>query len=152
MTKGLASLPAQTDVVLVHDAARPFVTEEQISGVLGALEGRWDGAISAVPLEDSLKRATGDEIVASVDRNSVWRAQTPQAFRRAVFEKALHDAEEAEIDVTDCSELLTRVGLPVKVVEGDPFNIKLTRPADLELAELILRTRSAREESDPSEP
>lgn len=142
LASGLARLPAETDVVLVQDAARPLLTDAQISNVLEGLAGGYDGAISAVPLEDSLKRASDGEIVATVSRESVWKAQTPQAFRRRALEKALKEAKEAGVEGTDCSELLTRAGSRVKLVEGDPLNIKLTRPADLRLAELIFQARA----------
>lgn len=145
-------MPAETDVVLVHDAARPLLEETQIAHVLEALEDPYEGAVCAVPLEDSLKRASDREIVGSVSRGSLWRAQTPQAFRRFALERSLEDAERAELDATDCSELLTAAGYPVRLADGDPLNIKLTRPEDLPLAELIFHSRERFEESEPFRP
>lgn len=142
LARALAALPAETDVVLVHDAARPLVTEVQIQRVLEALEAPFEGVVSGVPLEDSLKLSSDGKIVGTVSRESVWRAQTPQAFRRRPLEKSLKDAEDAMAEATDCSELLTRSGYEVRLVEGDPLNIKLTRPEDLGVAEVVLQARS----------
>lgn len=141
LVRALASVPAESDVILVHDAARPLLTEWQVLSVLDALQPPYEGVLSAVPVEDSLKRASGNEVVDIVNRDSVWRAQTPQAFRRNTLEKALEAAQEASFEATDCSELLTRAGYPVTLVEGDPLNIKLTRPGDLRLAEMIIQSR-----------
>lgn len=119
-----------------------------MQSALEGLEGPYEGAICAIPLEDSLKRASDRKIEATVDRQDVWRAQTPQVFRRSALEQALADAENVNLETTDCSELLTRAGYAVKLVDGDPRNIKLTRPEDLELAELILKSRAGPEEDE----
>jgi len=142
LSAGMTRIPAQTTTVLVHDAARPFLNETQVVDVLDALEGN-DGAISAVPLEDSIKQGSADgEILRSLGRDLVWRAQTPQAFHRGALEEGLRLADEEGFESTDCSELVVRAGLRVKLVEGDPYNMKLTRSEDLKLGEMILRTRS----------
>lgn len=137
----LAHLPEETDTVLVHDAARPLVDQPLIESLLAAVDGS-DGAIPAIPLEDTVKRVSDDRVVTEeVDRAGIWRVQTPQAFGRTVLEDALAKAVESGLESTDCSQMVTSAGYRVSVVEGDPLNFKVTRAADLWLAEQILSAR-----------
>ncbi|MGQ0679606.1 MAG: 2-C-methyl-D-erythritol 4-phosphate cytidylyltransferase [Actinomycetota bacterium] len=144
VARGLGQLPESTEVVLVHDSARPLLTGSLIDSLLAALSDDCSGAVPGVPLEDSLKRVGSNGLIdAEIERAGVWRVQTPQAFLRRPLEEALRRAEQAGADSPDCSCMLTRAGYRVRVVEGDPLNLKITRPGDLKLAELIIRHRMA---------
>lgn len=136
---GLACLPAWVEVVAVHDAARPLITPAVIGAVLGAVEGSVDGAIAAVPLDDAIKEVDDSgEILSPRSRAGLWRAQTPQAFLRACLQSSLDKALADGVVCDDCSEMATRAGFRIRVVLGDPRNIKLTRPEDLEVCERLL--------------
>jgi len=132
----LALTSAEAELVIVHDAARPFATAAMFETCLGAA-ARAGGAIVAMPLSDTLKRVEGRTIAATVERAGLWQAQTPQCFRREVLieahQRALHD----RITVTDDAELAERLGVMVEVVEGSPFNLKITTPDDLRMAAAI---------------
>lgn len=141
--QGLECLPEQTAVVLVHDAARPLLDQKLIHRVLSGFDGAFHGVVSAVPMDDSVKEVSeGREILSARMRRSLWRAQTPQGFLRDSLEDALARADADGVECDDCSELLTRSGYRVKVVEGDPWNLKVTRPRDVSLAEAILAARA----------
>jgi 2-C-methyl-D-erythritol 2,4-cyclodiphosphate synthase len=129
----------RADIVVIHDAARPFVTDETIRRtVAAAVES--GAAIAAIPALDTVKRASVDGIVvATLPREEIFLAQTPQAFRTAVLKDALALASDA----TDEAMLAERAGHAVQVVEGDPGNLKITTPADLALAERLLGLSSA---------
>ncbi|MBU1566182.1 MAG: 2-C-methyl-D-erythritol 2,4-cyclodiphosphate synthase [Proteobacteria bacterium] len=133
---GLKALDDNTTIVLVHDAARPLVSNEIIDRCyLAALHH--GACIAAVPVKDTLKR--GDDtgrVEATIDRTSLWQAQTPQAFRKELLEKAYRLNGDA--DVTDESSLLEKAAITVALVEGAETNIKITRPEDLLLAEKII--------------
>lgn len=139
---GLRALPAQIGpraLVLVHDAARPILHPLDIDRLLEAAEQREDGAILAAPVRDTLKRCDADgRIAATQPREGLWRALTPQAFRRGLLTRALQDAEEAGVDVTDEAMAVERFGLHPALVEGREDNLKVTTPADLALAEFLL--------------
>ena len=142
VANGLATLPPTVGVVMVHDAARPLLDVDLIERLLAALDGSCDGVIPGIPLEDSIKRVSGDgRLQSEVDRTGVWRVQTPQVFGREQLEDALARAVSEDEDSPDCSQMLTRAGYRVKVVEGDPINLKVTRRLDLKLAEVYLRAR-----------
>ena len=134
---GLRALSAHLpDRVLIHDAARPFVTRDVIDRVLGAL-AHWPGAIAALPLADTLKKAgPGGLIAATVDRAGLWRAQTPQGFRFADILAAHERARAAGLeDMTDDAAIAEWTGLPVGLVLGSVANAKLTTPEDFAMAE-----------------
>src|SRR6185503_15029900 len=134
---GLEALRARgPDRVLIHDAVRPFVTADIIDRVLDAL-AQAPGAIAAVPLADTLKKAgPGERIAATLERAELWRAQTPQGFRFAEI-LAAHAAAAAagKIDLTDDAAVAEWAGLPVALVMGAETNRKLTTPEDLAMAE-----------------
>lgn len=142
---GLEALAGQApDQVLIHDAARPFLTNDLVSALIAALADR-PGAIAAEPVSDTLKQAAPDGTIArTVDRRGLWRAQTPQAFRYAAIREAHRRASAAGLDdFTDDAGLAEWAGLPVKLVASSTQNMKLTTPADIALAERILAAPSA---------
>jgi 2-C-methyl-D-erythritol 4-phosphate cytidylyltransferase len=138
---GLAALDADTDVVLVHDAARPLVTPAVIERAIEAgAQGRC--AIAAVPAVDTVQEVDAmQRIVRTPDRSRVWLAQTPQAFPYAVLVVAYERAAREGVTATDDAALVARYGTHVHVVEGDAANFKITVPADLVLAEALLAAR-----------
>lgn len=135
---GLAAVPADVEVVLIHDGARPFVSAAVIDRVLGGAHG--GGVIAAVPVTDTIKEVEGDRIVATPERARLWQAQTPQAFPRALIVDAYARARSEGIVATDDAALLERYGHEVRVVEGAPENVKITRPADLPVAGAVARS------------
>jgi 2-C-methyl-D-erythritol 4-phosphate cytidylyltransferase/2-C-methyl-D-erythritol 2,4-cyclodiphosphate synthase len=138
---GLKALDDDTAIVLVHDGARPLVSNEIIDRCYLAALHKGAG-IAAVPVKDTLKRADDIGMVsATIDRTSLWQAQTPQAVRKELLEKAYRHNNDA--DVTDESSLLEKAAIPVTLVEGAETNIKITRPEDLLLAQKILHQDSS---------
>ena len=137
---GLESLTAQEpDNVLIHDAARPFPDEALLGRVLDALADA-PGAVAALPVADTLKRAEGGRISATLERSGLWRAQTPQGFRfRAILDA--HRGVAGQDDFSDDAAVAERAGLSVALVEGDEDNLKITTAGDLARAERILRAR-----------
>ena len=125
----LAEVPDDATVVLVHDAARPLVTDEVIERLMTALGEGWDGAVPALQVPDAVKRVDGDQVVETVDRAGLVTVQTPQAFVAQI----LRDALTGEVSsAPDCSSLVEARGGRVRIVEGDPRLLKVTEPADLE--------------------
>lgn len=136
---GLEDLPDEVRVVVVHDAARPLVTMETVDRVIAeARAGR--GAVAALPVVDTLKEvATDGRIVRTVSRESLWRAQTPQAFPRAMIETAYREARTSRSYATDCAGLCERTGSEVVVVRGSERALKITDESHVALAESLLR-------------
>ena len=130
------------DLVLVHDAVRPLVTAEIIEDVLQAAE-KHGAAIAGLPAVDTVKQVErkpeGAVIHTTIPRASVVLAQTPQGFRYGLLKQALDDAAADGFVGTDEASLLERAGIPVAVVMGSPRNLKITAPADMELAEFYLK-------------
>jgi 2-C-methyl-D-erythritol 2,4-cyclodiphosphate synthase/2-C-methyl-D-erythritol 4-phosphate cytidylyltransferase len=140
--EALASQAAADDWVLVHDAARPCLSAADLRALLDALDtagpaGSAAGAVLAAPIVDTVKRELGDH-VATVDRQGLWRALTPQVFAFAQLRHALKEATLAGIAVTDEAQAIERMGLRPKLVPGSPFNMKITRGADLATAAKVL--------------
>jgi 2-C-methyl-D-erythritol 4-phosphate cytidylyltransferase len=133
---------SQDDVVLVHDAVRPFVTSEIIREVIAAAH-KYGAAIAGVPAVDTVKQvertAEGALIKATIPREKIVLAQTPQGFRYEVIKKAFDEAAADGFMGTDEASLVERSGHPVAVVMGSPRNLKITTPADLGLAEFYLQ-------------
>lgn len=128
-----------TDWVLVHDAARPCLSAERLDHLLEVGMRSDDGAILAIPVADTLKRAGEDnEIIATVDRCQLWAAQTPQLFRLGALIKAIDMAQNNDHVLTDEASAMEFVGAKPKLVLGSAANIKITRPGDLALAEAWL--------------
>jgi 2-C-methyl-D-erythritol 4-phosphate cytidylyltransferase len=142
----LEAVEAGTELVLVHDAVRPFITQDMIKRVLEAAS-RHGAAVIAIPVPDTVKQVGPDGLIeCTVDRGRLWLAQTPQAFRLLLFQQAHRQAVADGIQGTDDTQLVERLGHKVAVVEGDGQNIKITRPEDFIVGEAILaaRTKGAR--------
>ncbi|OEU57816.1 MAG: bifunctional 2-C-methyl-D-erythritol 4-phosphate cytidylyltransferase/2-C-methyl-D-erythritol 2,4-cyclodiphosphate synthase [Desulfobulbaceae bacterium S3730MH12] len=137
---GLNAIDREIDIVLVHDGARPLISQTVIDDCYEAAIN--DGAaIAAVPVKDTLKKGDKAAMVTdTVERNNLWHAQTPQAARRELLVKAFQQLGGE--DVTDESSLLQLAGIPVTLVVGSESNIKITRPEDLQLAETIMCSRT----------
>lgn len=137
----LEHVPHETEIVVVHDAVRPFLTERMVGDVVEAAR-RVGGAIMALPMKDTVKQVGAQGYVErTVDRRPLWLAQTPQAFR---FDRllAVHRKAHAEgVHATDDAFLFEWAGHPVVVVEGSGENIKVTRPEDMVMGEAILASR-----------
>ena len=141
----LLALPADIAddaLVLVHDAARPNLRRQDLDALIDAALSNRDGAILGAPVRDTLKRADAQShIVATEPRTELWRAFTPQAFRRGALIAALERAHADGIVVTDEAMAMERVGAKPVLVEGREDNLKVTTPADLELARYLLSLR-----------
>lgn len=124
--------------VVVHDSARPFATVEMVAGVLERLTD-FDGAICAMPVTETLKRAEGDVVFDTVDRARLYRAQTPQAFRTKLLKHAHQVALDEGFDPTDDAQLIERCGGRIGLVQGSASNIKITYSEDFDLAEAMAR-------------
>ncbi len=137
---GLAALPAACAVVLVHDAARPFVDQAIISAV-AAVARTGEGAVPAIPVGDTLKQVAageGGRILRTVPRDGLFRAQTPQGFPRRVLQEAHARAPRGGGAATDDALLVEQAGVPVRVVPGSARNFKITTEDDLRIAERLL--------------
>jgi 2-C-methyl-D-erythritol 4-phosphate cytidylyltransferase len=135
---GLRALGPACTVVLVHDAARPFVGRAVIDAVIAHARAG-EGAVAAVRVSDTLKQAAADDatrVARTVPRDGLWRAQTPQGFPRAVLERA-YAAARGEGSATDDAALVERTGVSVRLVPDSPRNMKVTTSEDLALAELL---------------
>lgn len=140
VANGLAAMAtdvAGDDWVLVHDAARACLTVEHVDALIRTVGDDATGGILAVPVADTLKRESGGRIEATVSREKLWQAQTPQMFRHGVLSKALAVAPA----VTDEASAIEALGLKPKLVAADATNLKVTYPLDLHLAEWILANR-----------
>jgi 2-C-methyl-D-erythritol 4-phosphate cytidylyltransferase len=134
---GLAALGPDCTIVLVHDAARPFVERTVIDAVITCARAG-EGAVAAVKVSDTLKEASADDatrIARTVARDGLWRAQTPQGFPRAVLERAYAARQGGA--ATDDAALVERTGVPVRLVPDSPRNLKITTAEDLAIAELL---------------
>lgn len=135
---------APDDWVLVHDAARPCLATADLERLLGELNDDSVGGLLAAPVVDTLKRADDSgRVTQTVARDKLWRALTPQMFRRDMLERALRSALAQGVPVTDESQAVEALGLQPRLVAGDADNLKITLPEDLPRAERILRTRGA---------
>ncbi|MCS7016064.1 MAG: 2-C-methyl-D-erythritol 4-phosphate cytidylyltransferase [Gemmatales bacterium] len=130
----------EADYVAIHDAVRPCITADQIDAVFQAAQ-QHGAAILAVPVSDTLKRAdTNRRIQATIPRQGLWLAQTPQVFRKDWLLAAYRKRDQLSDEITDDAQLVESAGYPVYVVEGTPTNIKITTKSDLILAEAILKS------------
>jgi 2-C-methyl-D-erythritol 4-phosphate cytidylyltransferase len=133
---GLAAVPEDAAIIVVHDAARPLAGADLFAAVVAAAEvDGTDGVIPVLPVSDTLKRTSKGVVLSTVDRDGLVTVQTPQAFDA----RALRAAHRSGGDATDDAGLLEAVGATVRTVPGDPRNLKITRPEDLDLAEALMR-------------
>jgi 2-C-methyl-D-erythritol 4-phosphate cytidylyltransferase len=138
----LAGRAAQDDWVLVHDAARPCLSAADLESLFAEIGNDPVGGLLALPLADTLKQADDEHrVAATVPREKLWRALTPQMFRYGLLRRALADAVEAGAPVTDEAAAMERAGHRPALVAGSGANLKVTTPEDLALAEAVLRSR-----------
>lgn len=135
----LCSLGRDDDWALVHDAVRPCVHVNDLDRLVAHARSHCCGALLAVPVRDTMKRVEAGYVSATVSREDLWHALTPQLFPVKALRAALLDARANEIMVTDEAQAMERVGQPPAVVCGRVDNIKITRPGDLELAALFMQ-------------
>jgi 2-C-methyl-D-erythritol 4-phosphate cytidylyltransferase len=134
---GLASLPDEIEFVAVHDAARCLVSVADVEAVLrAAMES--GAAILARPSPDTVKLVENGVIVSTPERRACWAAQTPQVFRVDLLREGLAKAEADAFTATDDAQLVERLGVPVRIVEGSASNLKITHPVDLAIAEKLI--------------
>lgn len=141
--RGLAALRPDATHVLVHDAARPLLTAALVSDVIAALNAH-DAAIAASPVTDTLKAVGADAtVIETIDRSRLWAAQTPQGARRSTLLAAYARLDASGyLAATDCASILEAAGVPVRIVASHEANPKVTHPADVALAEHLLRERA----------
>jgi 2-C-methyl-D-erythritol 4-phosphate cytidylyltransferase len=141
---GLAAIPDDTEVIVVHDAARPLASSAMFASVIGAVRAGADAAVPAVPVADTIKRVDGSRVRESLARDELVAVQTPQAFQGA----ALRDAHRAGADTvfpeaSDDAALIEACAGNVVIVAGDPRNVKITTPHDLVVATALLHASAA---------
>lgn len=142
IANGLRLVDPAAEIILVHDAARPLVSVETIERVIEEAR-RTGAAIAAVPEKYTVKVVDEHRVVKdTIPRETLWEVQTPQGFQRDILLRAYRQAEEDDFLGTDDASLVERVGVPVKVVESDYRNVKITTPEDLVLAESLLDGRA----------
>lgn len=136
---GLKQVSADTEIVLIHDGVRPFVTEKIMeASILAAVE--MGGCVAGVPAKDTIKVCDGENIaIATPDRSTLWQIQTPQTFRKALILQAYEAARKEGFIGTDDASLAERSGYPVKIIMGSYRNIKITTREDLLIGEAFLK-------------
>ncbi len=138
---GLQAVDARAGIVLVHDAVRPFVTGAMVRDVVD--RARIHGAAAvAVPVRDTVKRVAPDGMIeTTIDRQSLWLAQTPQAFKIEVLRDAHRLSRQRNVEATDDAFLVEQLGHAVSIVQGNADNVKMTRPEDLAVGEAMLSAK-----------
>lgn len=135
---GYQALPVDTDIVLVHDGVRPFLSKGMIQETIH-VAGKFGAAITAIPVNDTIKQVDGSgKVQRTVEREGLWRIQTPQAFRYDLLGEAFRNAQKDSFYGTDEGALIEYLGQEVRVVNGSEWNLKITRPEDLVLGESIV--------------
>ena len=135
---GYKALPKDTDIVLVHDGVRPFLSKKMIQETIDAAE-KFGASITAIPVNDTIKQVDeSGKVQCTVEREGLWRVQTPQAFRYDLLGQAFQNAQKDSFYGTDEGALIEYMGQPVRVVDGSEWNLKITRPEDLVLGESIV--------------
>lgn len=136
---GLTASPAETEIVVIHDGARPLVTPKLIDRAVEALDG--DGLVTALPVKDTIKKVSGDFVETTFKREELVAAQTPQVFKSKPLIEAHNIARTFDFYATDDAALMEKQKYKIKVIPGDEDNIKITTPQDLDLAEILLERR-----------
>ena len=135
---GFCEVSQDSEIVLVHDGVRPFLSQKMIADSIDAAR-EYGAAITAIPVHDTIKRVDTSGLVSqTIDREGLWRVQTPQAFRYSLLLDAFNKAKSENFYGTDEGSLIEHLGEPVKIVEGLEQNIKITRPEDLELSKAFI--------------
>jgi len=145
--KGLNVSSESTNLVCIHDAARPFVTENMIERSILACK-KYDGSVVALPSVDTVKLSDNGQIKETLDRKRVWLAQTPQSFIKDKLIAAFEHADKNNIIGTDESKLMEVMGFSIKLIEGDPTNFKITTREDWERANQICIRKSMKKDSE----
>ena len=141
---GLDVLETQCEIVVIHDAARPFISVEAIQRSIDAA-AEVGSAVVATPVRDTIKRADAQHTICeTVSRHDLWLAQTPQTFQVEVIRAAHRWAQQRDIAGTDDAALVEQMGRPVRIVPGDALNFKITTPDDLALALAVLQASERR--------
>ena len=136
---GLRRVPVESEIVMIHDGARPFVSGDLIERAVQAAAER-QAVVAGLPVRDTIKVVSRDGWVQStLERSTLWEIQTPQAFNRSLIDRAHRAAEGDPTEATDDAMLVERLGVPVYVVPGERSNLKITAPEDVLVAEALLR-------------
>ena len=135
--KGLSALSKEIRLAAIHDGARPLITRQLIDWTIRAAN-TYGAAAPAIPVKDTIKTVEGGIVVNTPERAKLRAVQTPQVFDLDLLRGALADARESGAEVTDDCSAVERMGMKVKIVEGDEKNIKVTTPMDLKIAEMLL--------------
>ena len=137
VANGLQSLDSETDIVVIHDGVRPFVSPDVIQETVEVARD-FGSAITAIPVSDTIKKVNEEgQVERTIDRSGLWRVQTPQTFQVSLLKEAFEKAQSDNFYGTDESSLIEYLGREVRVVLGSEFNIKITRSEDLILGETI---------------
>jgi 2-C-methyl-D-erythritol 4-phosphate cytidylyltransferase len=148
---GIDALPADSDIISIHDGVRPFVTKEMIEDSIHGAR-RLEAVVMAVPVKDTIKMTRPDgTVLQTLERDSLWQVQTPQTFQAILIREAYQRAEKDGFAGTDDAALVERLGAKVHVLRGSYANIKITTPEDLILAHFILQQSEA-PSGEPSIP
>ena len=143
--QGVMAADPDADIILIHDGARPLVSEAVIRAAVEGAE-KFGAALPVTALSDTIKTGENGFVASTMDRNTLFAAQTPQAFRSELIKAALTDAMEKGLELTDDCSAVERLGMKVRMVEGDSLNRKITLPADLTIAEALIRLRQTQKE------
>jgi len=142
---GLLAVDDKKTIVVIHDGVRPLILPDQIEACV-SVAAETGAGIMAIPVKDTLKRVRTDAVIeGTVRRESLWAAQTPQAFRYDLVLEAHHFQGDQNEDITDDAQLVERMGRPVTIIPGSDLNLKITTPEDLALAEAVLSVGLIRE-------
>ena len=140
---GLQAVDSDDGIIVIHDGVRPLVTPDELKACINGAR-RYGACILGLPAFDTLKRInTSGTIVETLARDTIWLAQTPQAFRYNLILNAHQHARQHGLSATDDASLLEQIGIDVKIIEGSRWNLKITNPDDLKLARILLRNDSA---------
>ncbi|WP_163937085.1 2-C-methyl-D-erythritol 4-phosphate cytidylyltransferase [Paraferrimonas sp. SM1919] len=132
----------QSPFVLVHDAARPCITQQDINKLIDAARKHEDGAILAMPVRDTMKRSDSNNCIAqTVDRSQLWHALTPQIFDKEQLQQAIIETQRLGINITDEASAIEALGGKVQLIGGSFDNIKVTHPQDLQIAKLFMQAQ-----------
>jgi 2-C-methyl-D-erythritol 4-phosphate cytidylyltransferase len=135
---GLLAIPNNTSIVLVHDGVRPFISVSKIGESINLCK-EYKAVILALPVKETIKRVEDDYVITTLNREKIWTVQTPQAFDYKLLLDAYQKAKEDGFVGTDDSSLVERIGVKIRVLEGEENNLKITTKEDLILAEQILK-------------